>query len=114
MPDQSQRNSEEGEGFKRLDPQLKSEQLSGLVEKKTSGRVDLVSDDFYLVQTLVNKPFDLGVQFVSNTLSSNWSSLTQISDLEMAHKHTWINADTDANLRHSVKHFMGVFASSPQ
>lgn len=85
-----------------------------MADKTNFGRIDLVPNDFRLVQTLVNKPFDLGVENASTgALSSDWSSLARFSDLEIAHKHVWIDAKCDSDLQQSAKHFLGVYATAP-
>jgi hypothetical protein len=71
-------------------------------------QVDLVPDDFNLVQTLVNKEFGFGVASSNGLLSSDWLFLSRFDDLDLAHKHSWINAKCDLDLRHLVKHFLSV------
>jgi hypothetical protein len=79
--------------------------LGGLVNK-TMEQVDLV-------QTLVNKEFGFGVASSNGLLSSDWLSLSRFDDLDLAHKHSWINAKCDSDLRHLVKHFLSVYTKSP-
>ena len=87
--------------------------MSGLIDK-TKECVDLVPDGFHLVQTLVNKTLDLGVKASSEgLLCSDWLSLSRFDDLDLAHKHIWVNAKCDSDLRHAVKRFLSVHAKSP-
>lgn len=76
-------------------------------------RTDLNSHDFQLVETLVGKKLDVGVNRGRQSISSDWHTFDQLHDADLAHKHTWLNAKSDNDLRRLVKHFLVEYAKSP-
>ena len=75
--------------------------------------IDITSEDFNHVSTLVGKTFDSGVVNLSESISTEWSPKSDFFSESLAGKHVWLNAKSQADLRDKLLYFQSEYDASP-
>ena len=76
--------------------------------------IDITSEDFNHVSTLVGKTFDAGVLNLSESISTEWCPKSDFFSESLAGKHVWLNAKSQADLRDKLLYFQSEYDASPE